>query len=84
MRSRLSNTLLGIQFDHPQTNVITGKLVYNLKLGNSLKLGNNFKMFPNLKLGNKLGAKGFKQVEGLDFFETFEPSLTVSRKHSGF
>ena len=53
--------------------VIPGKWVYKVKLGPSGQVD---------KYKARYVAKGFKQVEGLDYFETFCPP--VSRRHSGF
>ena len=58
----------------PPTNrdVIPGKWVYKVKLGPSGQVD---------KYKARYMAKGFKQVEGLDYFETFAP--TLSQRHSG-
>ena len=45
--------------------VIPGKWVYKVKLGPSGQVD---------KYKARYVAKGFKQVEGLDYFETFEPT----------
>ena len=44
---------------------IPGKWVYKVKLGSSGKVN---------KYEARYVAKGFKQVEGLDYFETFAPT----------
>ena len=53
--------------------VIPGKCVYKVKLRPSGQVD---------KYKARYVAKSFKQVEGLDYFETF--ALPASQRHSGF
>ena len=66
---------------HTDRDVIPGKLVYKVKLGHSGQVD---------KYKARYVAKGFNQVEGVDYFETFAPTfkpetfrilLQLSAKH---